>query len=161
MKERKLKKLLLFCSFSFFIKKLLKNKQFTTYNEYNKNKRSIWRGVSDMEQKNNTVIRNSRRQTRWDGLFVSEHAWESNYNMASDPQPMLSADEEGAMVDMLIVAYGRKCPVFIQSWQEGHFHYYRCTIRKLDREQWTITYEDLLGERQLAISMIKSIHMLD
>lgn len=114
-----------------------------------------------MEQKNNMVRRNLRSQTQWDGLFVSEHAWDSNNDVVSDPQPMLSAHEQGAMVDMLIVAFERKCTVFIQSWQDRHFHYYRCTIRKLDREQWTITYEDSFGERQLAIGMITSIHMLD
>ena len=110
-----------------------------------------------MEQRSITGKTNERRQTRWDGLFVSEHAWDS----INDPQPMLSADEQGAIIDMLVVACERQCTVFIQSWQERHFHYHRCTIQKLDQEQWTITYEDAFGERQLAVGMITSIHMLD
>lgn len=114
-----------------------------------------------MEERNSTGKRNVRRQTRWEGLFVSEHAWGSNHDFVSDPQPMLSAHEQGAIIDMLIVACERKCTVFIQSWQNRHFHYYRCTVRKLDQEQWAITYEDKFGERQLAIGMITSIHMLD
>ncbi|WP_142828507.1 YolD-like family protein [Planococcus soli] len=114
-----------------------------------------------MEERSSTGKSYLRRQTRWDGLFVSEHAWDFNNDAVNDPQPMLSADEQGAIIDMLIVACERKCAVFIQSWQERHFHYYRCTIQKLDQEQWTITYEDSFGERQLAIGMITSIHMLD
>lgn len=114
-----------------------------------------------MEERSSTGKGNFRKQTRWDGLFVSEHAWDSTNDFIHDPQPMLSADEQGAMFDMLIVAYERKSTVFIQSWQERHFHYHRCTIRKLDQEQWTITYEDVFGERQLGIGLITSIHMLD
>ena len=110
-----------------------------------------------MEQRSITGKRNTRKQTSWDGLFVSEHAWGS----INDPHPMLSADEQGAIVDMLIVACERQCTVFIQLWQDRHFHYHRCTVRKLDQEQWTITCEDPFGERQLAIGMITSIHMLD
>lgn len=110
-----------------------------------------------MEKRSISGKTNERRQTRWDGLFVSEHAWDS----INDPQPMLSADEQGAIIDMLVVACERQCTVFIQSWQDRHFHYHRCTIQKLDQEQWTITYEDAFGERQLAIGMITSIHMLD
>ncbi|MDN3436628.1 YolD-like family protein [Planococcus sp. APC 3900] len=110
-----------------------------------------------MEQRSITGKTNERRQTRWDGLFVSEHAW----NSINDPQPMLSADEQGAIIDMLIVACERQCTVFIQSWQDRHFHYHRCIIQKLDQEQWTITYEDAFGEWRLPIGMIISIHMLD
>ena len=82
-------------------------------------------------------------------------------NMRGIPLVIRSANEQGAIIDMLIVACERKCTVFIQSWQDRHFHYYRCRIQKLDQEQWTITYEDTFGERQLAIGMITSIHMLD
>ncbi|WP_298831292.1 hypothetical protein [uncultured Planococcus sp.] len=114
-----------------------------------------------MEERNSTSKRYVRRQTRWEGLFVSEHAWDSTADFINDPQPMLSADEQGAILDMLVVACERKCTVFIQSWQERHFHYCRCTIRKLDQEKWAVTYEDSFGERQLAIGMITSIHMLD
>lgn len=114
-----------------------------------------------MEERSSTGKRYARRQTRWDGLFVSEHAWDSTTDFSSDPQPMLSADEQGAIIDMLVVAYQRKSTVFIQFWKDRHFHYCRCTIRKLEQAQWTITYEDSFGERQLAIGMITSIHMLD
>ncbi len=114
-----------------------------------------------MEARSSNGKRNLTKQTRWDGLFVSEHAWNYNSGSVRDPQPMLSADEQGAIVDMLIVAYERKCMVFIQSWQERHFHYYRCTIRKVDYEKWSIAYEDILGERRLPIATITSIHMLD
>lgn len=110
-----------------------------------------------MEQKSNTVRKTGRKRTRWDGLFVSEHAWDFHH----DPQPMLTANEQGAVIDMLIVACERKCPVFIQSWQDRHFHYHHCTISKLDHRQWTITYKDSFGERQLAIRMITSVYMLD
>ncbi|TWT07832.1 hypothetical protein FQV26_08485 [Planococcus sp. CPCC 101016] len=114
-----------------------------------------------MEARINSGKRNLTKQTRWDGLFVSEHAWDYSKDSVSNPQPMLSADEQGAIIDMLIVAYERECTVFIQSWQERHFHYHRCTIRKMDCEQWIITYEDEFGERQLAVAMITSIYMLD
>lgn len=102
-----------------------------------------------------------RRQTQWDGLFVSEHVWDANEDSVSDPQPMLSADEQRAIVDLLIVACERKCPVFIQSWQDRHFHFYRCTIRELDAKKRTVIYEDSYGDRQLAIHTITSVYMLD
>ena len=114
-----------------------------------------------MGEKNSTDKRNFKKQTRWGGLFVSEYAWDYNNDIVTDPQPMLSADEQGAIMDMLIVANERKCTVFIQSWQDRHFHYYRCTIRKVDHKKWNILYEDVFGEHQLAIGMITSIHMLD
>lgn len=85
---------------------------------------------------------NSRRQTQWDGLFVSEHAWDSDNDAINDPQPMLSAEEKQGILDILIVACDRKCTVFIQSWQGRHFHYHRCTIQGLDWEQRSITYEE-------------------
>ncbi|PKH09743.1 hypothetical protein CXF70_13270 [Planomicrobium sp. MB-3u-38] len=102
-----------------------------------------------------------RRQTQWAGLFVSEHAWLTGKEDVSDPQPMLSADEKQAIWDMLIVACDRKCPVFIQSWQDRHFHFHRCTILERDFAQRTITYEDAIGQGKLAIDTITSMHMLD
>ncbi len=113
-----------------------------------------------MDNKSSAAKRNPRKQTQWEGLFVSEHAWDS-YDTVADSQPMLSADEQGAIVDMLIVAGERKCPVFIQIWQDRHFHYHHCTVKDLDSKQWIITYEDSFGMNQLAISAITSIHMLD
>jgi hypothetical protein len=104
---------------------------------------------------------NGKTHTQWDGLFVSAHAWDTDNEIVSDPQPMLSADEQQAILDMLLVAYERKCPVFIQSWQDRHFHYKRCTIRELDWEQRLITYEEAFSGPQLAIGTITSIYMLD
>lgn len=88
-----------------------------------------------MEEKINAYKNEERRHTQWEGLFVSQHAWDSSNEVVSDPQPMLSADEQQAIMDMLIVAYERKCTVFIQSWQDRHFHFHRCTIRELDDTQ--------------------------
>ena len=101
-----------------------------------------------------------RRQTQWEGLFVSEHAWKDD-EAISDPQPMLSADEKQAIRDMLMVACDRQCTVFIQSWQKRHFHFHRCTILEVDDTQRTITYEDPFGSWQLATDSITSMHMLD
>jgi YolD-like protein len=112
-----------------------------------------------MEEKRSNRPNNERRHTQWEGLFVSQHAWDSDNG--SDPQPMLSAEEKQAIWDMLLVAYERKCPVFIQSWKDRHFHYKRCTIRELDWEQRLITYEEPFGGQQLAIGTITSIYMLD
>jgi len=101
-----------------------------------------------------------RKQTQWEGLFVSQHAWKDD-EVISDPQPMLSADEKQAIWNMLIVALSRKCTVFIQSWEDRHFKFHRCTIREIDDTQCIITYEDPFGEWQLVIDTITSIHMLD
>ena len=113
-----------------------------------------------MTERSNVRDNNGRRHTQWDGLFVSEHAWDSGYNV-SDPQPMLSADEQQAILDMLIVACDRKCTVFIQSWQDRHFCFHRCKIREVDYARRTLTYEDSFGDWQLAIDSITSLHMLD
>lgn len=114
-----------------------------------------------MEEIRSNSPKNERRHTQWEGLFVSQHAWDSDNHSESDRQPMLSADEQQAIMDMLIVAYNRKNTVFIQSWQDRHFHFHRCTIRKLDYIKRTITYEDPFGDWQLAIDSITSLHMLD
>lgn len=100
-----------------------------------------------------------RKHTQWDGLFVSEHAWDSG--AAVEPQPMLSADEQQTIRDMLIVASDRKCTVFIQSWQGCHFKFHRCTIQELNWKERTLSYEDPFGSRQIVIDAITSIHMLD
>lgn len=114
-----------------------------------------------MEERSSIGKRNGRKQTQWDGLFVSEHAWSSADEYSSDPQPMLSADEQQAILDMLLVACDRRCTVFIQSWQERHFHFHRCTVQELDWERGHIIYEEPGGRMQLAIESITSIHMLD
>ncbi|WP_165763744.1 YolD-like family protein [Halalkalibacter urbisdiaboli] len=113
-----------------------------------------------MTERNSVSENKGKRHTQWDGLFVSQHAWDSD-NVVSDPQPMLSADEQQAIMNMLFVAYERKCTVFIQSWQNRHFHFHRCTIRDLDYTQGIITYEDPFGDWQLEIDSITSLHMLD
>ncbi|WP_033542740.1 YolD-like family protein [Planococcus sp. CAU13] len=114
-----------------------------------------------MTERNSERENNGRRHTQWEGLFVSEHAWDSNDDSVSDPQPMLSADEQQAILDMLIVAYDRKTTVFIQSWQDRHFQFHRCTIQELDCSQRVLTYEDPFGKWRLAIDSITSVHMLD
>lgn len=114
-----------------------------------------------MTGRNHANENNGRTHTQWDGLFVTEHAWDTDNETVSDPQPMLSADEQLAILDMLLVAYERKCPVFIQCWKDRHFHYKHCTIRELDWEQRLITYEEPFGGQQLAIGTITSIYMLD
>lgn len=48
----------------------------------------------DMTERNSVSDNNERKHTQWDGLFVSQHAWDSDN--VSDPQPMLSADEKQA-----------------------------------------------------------------
>lgn len=112
-----------------------------------------------MEEEKSAVIKEERRHTQWEGLFVSQHAWDSD--AVSDPQPMLSADEKQAIEDMLIVALDRKCTVFIQSWEDRHFKFHQCTIQEIDDVKHIITYENPFGEWQLAIDTITSIHMLD
>lgn len=114
-----------------------------------------------MIEKESVNPKNERRHTQWDGLFVSEHAWDSNDDSVSDPQPMLSADEQQAILDMLIIACDRKCTVFIQSWKDRHFHFHRCTIQEIDYIKRIVTYEDPFGECKLAIETITSLHMLD
>lgn len=114
-----------------------------------------------MEEKRSNSLENERRHTQWDGLFVSQHAWDADNHSESDPQPMLSADEKQAIWDMLIVAHDRQCTVFIQSWEDRHFKFHRCTIREIDDTQRMVTYDDPFGEWQLAIDTITSIHMLD
>lgn len=114
-----------------------------------------------MEEKSSFGRKTNERQTQWEGLFVTEHAWNADNDFFEDPQPMLSAHEQKAIADMLLVAFERKCPVFIQSWQDRHFHYQRCTIQELDWEEQMIICEEPLGGRQLAIGAITSIHMLD
>ena len=74
---------------------------------------------------------------------------------------MLSADEKQAIWVMLIVALDRKCIVFIQSWEDCHFKFHRCTIREIDDTQRIVTYKDPFGEWQLAIDTINSMHMLE
>lgn len=112
-----------------------------------------------MTERNSVSDNNERKHTQWDGLFVSQHAWDSDN--VSDPQPMLSADEKQAIWDMLLVALDRQCTVFIQSWEDCHFKFHRCTIREIDDPQRIVTYEDPFGEWQLAIDTITSMHMLD
>ena len=112
-----------------------------------------------MGEKRSGSSENVRTHTQWDGLFVSQHAW--NSDDVSDPQPMLSANEKQAIWDMLIVALDRQCTVFIQSWEDRHFKFHRCTIREIDDTQRMVTYDDPFGEWQLAIDTITSIHMLD
>lgn len=114
-----------------------------------------------MTERSNVRDNNGRRHTQWDGLFVSEHAWDSNDDSVNDPQPMLSADEQQAILDMLIVACDRKCTVFIQSWQDRHFRFHRCRVLEVDYARRTITYEDSFDNRKLAIDSITSLHMLD
>lgn len=113
-----------------------------------------------MSKRNKMSESKIRRHTQWDGLFVSQHAWDSD-DSVTDSQPMLSGEEQKAILDMLIIAYDRKCTVFIQSWHDGHFHYHRCTIRNLDCTKRIITYEDPFDDRQLAIDSITSLHILD
>ncbi len=112
-----------------------------------------------MEKNRSFSQSNGGRHTQWEGLFVSQHAWGSD--AVCDPQPMLSADEKQAIWDMLIVALDRKCTVFIQSWEDRHFKFHRCTIQEIDDVQRIIVYEDPFGEWQLAIDTITSMHMLD
>ncbi|WP_282020911.1 YolD-like family protein [Planomicrobium okeanokoites] len=112
-----------------------------------------------MEDRRSNSSEDERKHTQWEGLFVSQHAWDSGD--VSDPQPMLSAEEQQAIRDMLIVALDRQCTVFIQSWEDRHFKFHRCTIREIDDTQRIVTYEDPFGEWQLAIDTITSIHMLD
>lgn len=114
-----------------------------------------------MEERSRIGKRRGRKQTQWDGLFVSEHAWSSADDYSSDPQPMLSADEQQAILDMLFIACDRRCTVFIQSWQERHFHFHRCVVRDIDWERRRIMCEEAGGRMQLAIESITSIHMLD
>lgn len=114
-----------------------------------------------MKEKRSSNPESERRHTQWEGLFVSQHAWDADNHSESDPQPMLSADEKQAIWDMLIVAFDRQCTVFIQSWEDRHFKFHRCTIREIDDTQRIVTYDDPFGEWQLAIDTITSIHMLD
>ncbi|QHJ71357.1 YolD-like family protein [Planococcus halotolerans] len=114
-----------------------------------------------MEDKRSNSSENERRHTQWEGLFVSQHAWDSDNYAKSDPQPMLSADEKQAIWDMLIVALHSQCTVFIQSWEGCHFKFHRCTIREIEDTQRIVIYEDPFGEWQLAIDTITSMQMLD
>ncbi|RLQ84920.1 hypothetical protein D9754_16775 [Planomicrobium sp. Y74] len=113
-----------------------------------------------MWEKRSMNQESERRHTQWEGLFVSQHAWDSDNHSESDPQPMLSADEKQAIWDMLIVALDHQCTVFIQSWEDCHFKFHRCTIRELNDTRCIVTYEDPFGEWQLAVKTITSIHML-
>ena len=112
-----------------------------------------------MEEKRSSSSENERKHTQWEGLFVSQHAWDSD--AVSDPQPMLSAEEQQAIWDMLMVALDRKCTVFIQSWEDRHFKFHRCTIQEIDDTQRIVTYEDPFGDWELSIDTITSMHMLD
>ncbi len=114
-----------------------------------------------MEEKRRSSPESERRYTQWEGLFVSQHAWDADNHSESEPQPMLSADEKQAIWDMLIVAHDRQCTVFVQSWEDRHFKFHRCTIREIDDIRCIATYDDPFGEWQLAIDTITSIHMLD
>lgn len=102
----------------------------------------------------------SRTHTQWEGLFVSEHAWDYG-EAAVDPQPMLSAEEKRAINDLLLVACGRKCTVFIHSWNGRHFHFHRCTALQMDWEERIVTCEDVFGKKKIEIDAITSIHMPD
>lgn len=114
-----------------------------------------------MEEKRNTGIKDERRHTQWEGLFVSQHVWDTDEHQMSDPQPMLSADEHRAIMNMLVAANERKCAVFLQSWQDRHFHFHHCTIQEINYAERVITYEDRRGEWQLPIDAITSMYMLD
>ncbi|AQQ55272.1 YolD-like family protein [Planococcus lenghuensis] len=99
--------------------------------------------------------------TRWHGLFVSEHPSPATDEPIIDPQPLLSASERRDIHEMLAIAFERKCPVFIQSWQDRHFHYHRGTIRQIDEEQEILIYLDPFGEWPLSLNTITSVHMLE
>lgn len=64
-------------------------------------------GRENMVERNSATKNHSRRQTQWEGLFVSEHAWDPDNDTINDSQPMLSANEQQAILDMLIVACDR------------------------------------------------------
>ncbi|MFC4711739.1 YolD-like family protein [Planococcus dechangensis] len=103
-----------------------------------------------MTETNSISENKGRSHTQWD-----------TENVVSDPQPLLSADEQQSIWDMLLVACERKGTVFIQIWHDRHFHFHQCTIRELDYLQQIVICENDQGERQLAIGAITSLHMLD
>ncbi|AQQ55561.1 YolD-like family protein [Planococcus lenghuensis] len=102
-----------------------------------------------------------KAHTRWHGLFVSEHTKPLTNEIITDPQPLLSGDERRSIHELLAVAFERRCPIFIQSWQDRHFHYHRGIIQRIDGEKEILVYSDPFGEWPLALEAITSVHMLE